>query len=155
MTRFVAVAAALLAVSTAATGCLIPGGCGVADDYDKGTDGTWLVTRLLTGADQCPAYADFEQMTITIAGEQVTVVSAGMALETARVYQVDDRQLVDITVDESWSVDGGGPVSAPMTYSFELVPATARLEGTVASSFSAQTATCTIGGTASAGRVAE
>lgn len=158
MTRFVAVATALLALATTTVGC-VPFGCGVADDYDKGTDGQWVLTRMLSGYD-CPVQFDFEQMTFEIRGDVVTVTSANQHFDSARVYQDGDRQLVEITVDEDavLTIDAGGQIGTrvPFTYSLELVPATARLEGTMTSDYFVDPGgSCDYHGTASAGRVAD
>jgi len=132
-------------------------GCG----HGAGTDGKWVVTRLLADHAGCAVTDDFEQMVMTIDGEQVTINSPGITLQSSRVYQVDDRNLVELSVIESWyaNIEGGFPIGAPVTYSFELVPATGRLEGTAASEFDIDTssgpATCDFSGTASAGRVAD
>jgi len=151
-----AVAVASLAASSLLAGCV---GCGAADDYAKGTDGQWLLTRMFTYESPCPAFDQPEQLAITIANGLVTVDSPDITLETGTVHVDGDRQLVELTVHERWYTDESptGYVDAPVTYSLELVPISARLEGSVDVSFPFDTptsgTTCASQGSASAGRV--
>ena len=155
--RQVVAAVAALATATQLVGCIAPG-CGVEESYAKGTDGEWVLTRLLGGY-ACPVELDFEQMVFVISGDTVTVTSSNMQLESARVYQDGDRQLVEITVGEDavLTIDGGSfGTTVPMTYTLELVPVTARLEGTVTSDYHVDPGgSCGYQGTASAGRVGD
>ena len=160
MRRVVALVLALTTASPLA-GCIAPG-CGAAEDLDKGTEGQWVLTRELGGYG-CPIELDFEQMVFEIRGDVVTVASQGMSLRSARVYQDGERKLVDMTVGEGavLVLEDGSRVgtTVDMDYTLELVPVTARLEGSVTSDAHVDTETgggsCGYTGSASAGRVAD
>jgi hypothetical protein len=135
--------------------------CGVAEDYARGTTGEWVLTRMFTDATPCPTFDAPEQLQIAISEDGVvTSLSPNITVTDYLVYTEDDRQFVDLTVNETWYHDepdaGPGYVSAPVSYNLELIPVTARLEGTVDTSFNFHTSTtgttCISSGAASAGR---
>ena len=134
--------------------------CGVADDYAKGTTGEWVVTRMFTYTDPCPSYDPPEQLLISISEDGVvTSLSPDLRVEAYLIHADGDRQLVDLTVAESWySADEPFPAAVTATYSLELIPITARLEGTVATVYNYDTpdfgTTCHSSGAATAGRTA-
>ena len=147
------------ALSVSLAGCLR---CGTDEEYAKGTDGEWVITRLFEGPSCTVASDDFEQLRVRIDGDTVTALTPTMTIRSSSVYEEGDRKLVQLVVNEPWYPDPQlelPPINVFVTYQLELVPATARLEGSVAYSFLVATTgdstSCSSSGSASGGRVAD
>jgi hypothetical protein len=160
MRHLAAAAVALTAATSQLAGCVAL--CGTSEDYAKGTDGTWVLTRMSTYTSPCPTFDIPEQMEITIAEGTLTIESEDITVRPGSVsIRVEgERHLVDFTVDERWWTDEVEFATyAATTYSLELVPATARLEGSYTAElpFHREDAitTCENDGAATGGRVEE